>query len=434
MKRVFSIISVLGLLFACTPGENDSSETDKPGGGGDGPASAPSVTIGAEHISAISVVLKGRANLGTSAAADLKVGFLYSKSAGIMPSNSTTVEAEDADADYNYTTGITGLEPSTTYYFRSFVRQNGQDTYGETKSFTTKDVASMLETKDASDIEATQATMNTKLDLTNVKYSNISCGFYWGTTEASQTTFINGGEIIDNIYSASLTNLSHKTQYWYKSYVELDGQTFYGEVKTFTTDVPLVVSFIKANSSKYEHNTCTFDTGVSIDPSTMTNVCIEMKFYLISSNGSVIFGSIGWKDYYDQPDGSDSQDFRSFHTFGPKCDVGSSRVGGNGVSLDSYYQLTWNTNFSTKAFSIYNNTTGSSVLSGTYSGTVRKQKFFLSLPCMKFKQLTIIADDITLFDGYAALDGEGTPCIYDSISGTNKYASGTNAQNIGYEP
>jgi hypothetical protein len=34
-----------------------------------------------------------------------------------------------------------------------------------------------------------------------------------------------------------LTGLSHKTQYWYKAYVKLDSQTFYGEVKTFTTDV-----------------------------------------------------------------------------------------------------------------------------------------------------------------------------------------------------
>lgn len=97
---------------------------------------ASSVTVGASHISAISAVLAGKANLGSTVATDLKVGFQYSKSAGILPSNSTTVEASDADADYNYTTSITWLDPATTYYYRSFVRQNGQDTYGETKEFT----------------------------------------------------------------------------------------------------------------------------------------------------------------------------------------------------------------------------------------------------------------------------------------------------------
>ena len=214
---------------------------------------APSVTVGAEHVSAISVVLKGKANLGTTAASDLKIGFQYSKSAGIMPSNSTTVDAQDADSDYNYTTTITSLEPDTKYYFRSFVRQNGQDTYGETKEFTTKEISSVLETLDATGVEATSAILNAKLDLTDVKYESIKHGFYWGTSEGSQNTFING-EAKDNAMTASMTWLNHKTQYWYKAYVKLDNQTFYGEVKTFTTDVVKVES-VSLDKTEYTFNT-----------------------------------------------------------------------------------------------------------------------------------------------------------------------------------
>ena len=214
---------------------------------------APSVTVGAEHISAISVVLKGKANLGTSAASDLKIGFQYSKSAGIMPSNSTTVDAQDADSDYNYTTALTGLEPDTKYYFRSFVRQNGQDTYGETKEFTTKEISSVLVTLDATGVEATSAILNAKLDLTDVKYESIKHGFCWGTSEGSQNTFING-EAKDNAMMASMTGLNHKTQYWYKAYVKLDNQTFYGEVKSFTTDVVKVES-VSLDKTEYTFNT-----------------------------------------------------------------------------------------------------------------------------------------------------------------------------------
>ena len=203
---------------------------------------APSVTVEANHISAISAVLAGKANLGSTVASDLKVGFQYSKSAGILPSNSTTVEATDADENYNYTTSITGLEPDTKYYFRSFVRQNGQDTYGETKSFNTKDVASMLETKDASDIEATKATLNAKLDLTDVQYKSLDYGFLWGSSESALNTDFKCTEINDNAIAATLISLSHQTQYWYKAYVKLDSQTFCGEVKTFTTDVVHVQS------------------------------------------------------------------------------------------------------------------------------------------------------------------------------------------------
>lgn len=234
MKRLFALlIMAFPLLFACTPEENNGNGSGKTQDGGNN--SSPSVTIGAEHISAISAVLAGKANLGSTVAADLKVGFQYSKSAGILPQNSVSVDAVDVDANYNYSAPIMGLEPDTKYYFRSYVRQNGQDTYGETKEFTTKDVASLLETKDASGVEAIKATLNAKLDLTDVLYKSLAYGFLWGTSESTLNTDCKCTEISDNSISATLTNLSYKTQYWYKAYVKLDSQTFYGEFKTFTT-------------------------------------------------------------------------------------------------------------------------------------------------------------------------------------------------------
>ena len=201
------------------------------------PNTALSVTVGVDKISAISAVLKGKANLGNTSSSDLTVGFQYSKSAGILPSNSITVEVKEADANYNYTTAITGLEPGTVYYFRSFVRQNGQDTYGETMSFTTKDIVSLLETKNASDIEATSATLNAKLDLTDISYRSITYGFYWGTSESNQDKFLSGGDIADNAYAATMGGLSSGKMYWYKAYVKLDSQVFHGEVRSFTTVV-----------------------------------------------------------------------------------------------------------------------------------------------------------------------------------------------------
>lgn len=194
-------------------------------------------TIGNGPVSAVSAVLKGKANPGKSAASDWIVGFQYSKSAGIMPANSTTVEAEDADADYNYSVAITGLDPATTYYFRSFVRQHGQDTYGETKEFTTKEVASMLETVDATDIEATKATIRAKVDLADVICKSSAYGFLWGESEDAINTDLVCAEIVKDSISAVLTDLSAATQYCYKAYLKVDDQTFFGEGKTFTSGV-----------------------------------------------------------------------------------------------------------------------------------------------------------------------------------------------------
>ena len=239
MRNFLLSLLAISMLFACNPvDQNDSSGNGDNGNG----KTDPSITIGADNISAISVVLKGKANIGNTVSADLRVGFQYSKSSGILPSNSTTVDAENTDANYNYSNYITGLEPATTYYYRSFVRQNGVDIYGETKHFTTKDINSLIETKDASNIKGAKASLSAKLVLADIKYSSVNYGFYCGISENSLNSLIKCGNISDNAYIVTLTNLSPNTQFWYKAYVELDGQVVYGEVKTFKTDKYSVIA------------------------------------------------------------------------------------------------------------------------------------------------------------------------------------------------
>ena len=236
---------------------------------------APSVTVGAEHISAVSAILSGKINEGNLGATFL-FGFQYYKLSGTEAPSVTTLIATNADEEKNYTATITGLEPSTTYCYWSFVRQNGQDTYGETKEFTTKDVASLLETRDASGVEATKATLNAKLDLTDVQYTNLAYGFLWGISESALNTDFKCTEIKDNAIAATLTNLSHKTQYWYKAYVKLDSQTFYGEVKTFTTDVVPVES-VSLDKTEYTFHTIgnTLTLTATVLPADATDKSVE---------------------------------------------------------------------------------------------------------------------------------------------------------------
>ena len=298
---------------------NDNKEKVEP------VSSDPSVTVGAEKVSAVSAVLKGKANLSSSASSDLMVGFQYSLSSGILPSNSTTVEAADADAQFNYSTGITGLKPKTTYYYRSILRQNGQDSYGETMSFTTKPLTSMFETKDATEVSPTSAILNAKLDLTDVQSSGIERGFYWGTSENELNNYLKamadvasggtastdrysemeldwsdkvitsstkssemlgtrGSSHDDNSYSSWLRSLSHKTQYWYKAYLKVDDQEFYGVVKTFTTDVVPVKGVTLDKTACTVHTIdSSFTLTATITPTDATNKAISWK----SSNTSV---------------------------------------------------------------------------------------------------------------------------------------------------
>ena len=170
----------------------------------------PSVTVGSDHVSAVSAVLYGKANIKSTTSSDLEVGFQYSTSQGILPSNSVKVKAADADADYNYLSGITGLEPGKTYYYRSYISQKGQDTYGETMSFTTKALSSMLATRSATEVEPKSALLNAMLDLTDVQYASMEYGFCWGTSSGSQNNIVSCGSIVKNAYSAPLPSLSER--------------------------------------------------------------------------------------------------------------------------------------------------------------------------------------------------------------------------------
>lgn len=228
----FFVPLAVAMLFGVACDRPTSSKSGKS-------TQAKAYTVAADQVTTSSAVLKGKITMGSTVAPDLKIGFQYSKSAGIMPSNSTTVEVTDTDANYNFSAEITGLEPSTVYYFRSYVHQEDKDTYGETMSFTTLDFVISLESIDASDIKTSSATLNAKLDLTDLSYTSLEYGFYWGTSETSQDKKLDGGRIINNEYSALLTDLAPNTQYWFKAYAKLDGQMSYSVVKTFTTeDIP----------------------------------------------------------------------------------------------------------------------------------------------------------------------------------------------------
>ena len=199
-------------------------------------APSPSVTVGAERISAVNARLKGKANI-ESASADITVGFQFAKAPEDLPFNSTAVVAEDVDAGYNYTAVITGLEPGATYYYRSILGKDGEEFYGETKSFQTKDLASLLSALDvpAADIDQQDAMLKAQLNLEDVEYTDLSYGFIWGTAEGALNNTAPASELGAGAFQAALSKLHFNTKYWYKAFVTIDGYTLYSGVKSFTT-------------------------------------------------------------------------------------------------------------------------------------------------------------------------------------------------------
>lgn len=102
-------------------------------------------------------------------------------------------------------------------------------------SFDTKELSSLLHNQDATCISAISATLNASFDLTDVKYTNRSFGFYWGTRAESLPNNVSAEER-DGSISADLLSLTPSTQYYYQAYIVLDGRMLLREnILTFTT-------------------------------------------------------------------------------------------------------------------------------------------------------------------------------------------------------
>ena len=192
------------------------------------------VTGEATHISCRNAKLSGKVTLSQTTATNLSFGVLYSTSSGVLLGSATKLEAKDFDANYNYTIDTGVLEPETTYYYRSYIIQNEEVEYGETKSFKTLALSSMIQTLDASGVNHKAATLNAMLDLTDCNYSSIEYGFEL-TPEGGQAKTLTANNLADKAFSYRDENLVMNTGYSYVAYVRLDDILYKGETKTFTT-------------------------------------------------------------------------------------------------------------------------------------------------------------------------------------------------------
>ena len=221
MKRFLYLAMSLAII-ACNKANEEQSATSV-------------VTGEATHISCRNAVLAGKASLPSSTASDLKIGILFSTNSGVLYGSSTAIEARSFDSSYNYsvTTGV--LEPETTYYYRSFVFQNSAVSYGETKSFTTASVSSLIQTLDATEIDASVATLNASLNLKDCEYNKLEYGFKVKPEGEIEKTFF-ADNLNNDFFSVRAEDLLRSKPYEVSAFVSLDGKTYIGEQKRFNTN------------------------------------------------------------------------------------------------------------------------------------------------------------------------------------------------------
>lgn len=187
---------------------------------------APTVqTMAATSISQTGATLNGKVVSAGSYSVTAR-GFVYGTSATNLSQNvESTVTTE------NFNKAISGLAPSTTYYYKAYAVNSVGTSYGEVTSFTTlAPTAPTVVTGVATNITSQGATLNG--NVTSDGGANVTArGFVYGTNQNNLTQNVSCGTGTGSM-NYNLT-LSVGGTYYYKAYATNSIGTTYGEVKTF---------------------------------------------------------------------------------------------------------------------------------------------------------------------------------------------------------
>lgn len=165
----------------------------------------------------------------------LQHGHCYSKTADPALSGQKTSLGR-ADANINFTSQISGLEPGTKYYVTAYVSNGSESSYGEVKSFTTAAlVVPVLSTSEISAITTSSAISGGNISSDGGS-AVTARGICWNTTT--------GPTILNNktsdgsgtgSFSSNITSLTPGTVYYVRAYATNSVGTGYGNELTFTS-------------------------------------------------------------------------------------------------------------------------------------------------------------------------------------------------------
>jgi uncharacterized protein (TIGR02145 family) len=137
----------------------------------------------------------------------------------------------------SFTSGLTDLTPSTTYYGRAYATNTAGTAYGQQEVFTTTNGLPSVTTTQTTLITTTTVTLGGNVTNENgasVSPRGVCYSLAPNPTIADNATSNGSGA---GIYSTIVTGLSHSTTYYVRAYATNTEGTVYGEELSFTTEV-----------------------------------------------------------------------------------------------------------------------------------------------------------------------------------------------------
>ena len=298
MKKYLSALAALALLFSCTPEQNnpDNQGPDKP----TAQLQVKCVTREATDITTSSAKLSGSATISNAKDANGKSCFYYSATRGdanALKGGSKADSGSVAADGGSFVATLSGLDSETTYYYVAAVTIDGQETFGDVKSFSTAEVPKgPTVTGTATDVTEWSAVLTAYANPTP-EMGAVVMGILYSTEEnptLENGTLLTSKEVdSDNMYTIKATGLASNTTYYYKSTLEYSGVVRSGDVKSFTTKA------IDASVTTFEATEILTDCAIlngKVVVNSSEDLPVESKGFRISLDESTLDGLManGW--------------------------------------------------------------------------------------------------------------------------------------------
>jgi hypothetical protein len=188
-----------------------------------------SETASATSITSSTATLGG--NITADGGAEVTArGVVYGTSSGASTYSVTT-----GTGTGTYTISLTGLNPATTYYVRSFATNSVGTVYGTETSFTTIAIAPTITTTAASSITKYAASAGGAI-TSNGGSTITASGICWSTTGTPTTSdFKTTDGTTSGTFTSTMTGLTAGTTYYVRTYATNAIGTSYGDAQNFTT-------------------------------------------------------------------------------------------------------------------------------------------------------------------------------------------------------
>ena len=148
-----------------------------------------------------------------------------------------TIAAETISEEGQYTISLEGLALNTYYYIRPYIEQAGSRTYGKVQAFATTGVKFNLNVT----LEKALLRVHGNVEVDEADMDVITVGYQVSTdsefSDDATSDVVIPAEQYGNYDSGNQFNLRKpSTDYYYRSYVLIDGEYYYNEISTHTTD------------------------------------------------------------------------------------------------------------------------------------------------------------------------------------------------------